>query len=283
VTEVVCCDISQYQPPVDNRYPHEWLIFRACFGGDYLDPNAARNLAWCLDARESGTIRGFTVYVVFLPGETMGILRILDQLNVPDDCVLMVDAENWNGQAYQISGDHSDELNTFATKLRVRQQGRADLVWAYGNRGPDLAIWPRKPKWLRWVVASYGGTKPDVPNMAGWQYTNGQYSVPGYPNSTPPFGRCDHNILYDPPEHDMAISDADAEKIINHLMRRQMTKDPADTFANMYRQIRASVIDQAQLADLIVSKLEAAGIGKDLTQADVTAAVRAVFADAGQA
>ena len=193
-------DVSTFQPPVNDSFNRDWLIFRVCFNGT-VDTHAQANLAWCVKARAAGKIRGFTGYVVPLPGGNDAILHSLDVLRFPHDAPVMIDAEKWGGTSYQINGDHSAEFNALAERLRKRQGGRADLVWAYGNRGPDLEVWPHKADWLGWVVASYGGTKPAVPNMIGWQYTDGEpkYDRPGAPSSTPPFGRCDHNELYQLP------------------------------------------------------------------------------------
>lgn len=235
---VVTADISSYQAVVDDRYPRDWLIFRACHG-DYLDANAARNLAWCVKARESGRLLNFSVYVVYAPGETTMILRILDRLGVPDDCVIEIDVETWRGQSYEISGDHSAELNILASKLRVRQQGRSDLVCRYGNRGDMVEVWPSAPKWIGWVVASYGGSKPtDVPNLAGWQYTDGQpqYAVTGLPSTSSPFGRCDHDVLYDPPEYNMPTADEIAKAIA-----RYVTGPDGATLAENVRYLRAKI------------------------------------------
>jgi len=186
-------DVSEFQHPVDDSFNRRWLIFRAC-DGDYVDHNVRHNLAWAVKAKASGKIDGFTVYVVYRPGKNRAILSILNSSGVPQDCVVMIDAENWGGQ---IHGDHSADINALADALRARQGGDPDLVWGYGNRGPDLTVWPHKPGWMGWVVASYGGSRPDVPNLIGWQYTDGQrqYDQAGLPAATPPFGRCDHNVL----------------------------------------------------------------------------------------
>lgn len=219
---VIACDVSEHQgKPADDTYPHDWLIFRACFGAGYTDRLAAQNLAWAVKARADGRLRGFTAYVVYLPGENAGVLAQLDRLGVPRDCPIMVDAEHWGGESYQIDGDHSPDINNLAAALRKRQGGRADLVWAYGNRGPDLAVWPSKPTWCGWLVASYGGSKPDVPNLAGWQYTNGQYTVPGLPSSSAPFGACDHNVLYQLADSGgvlMALTDQQQADLYNRVM-----------------------------------------------------------------
>lgn len=190
MTDYVSVDVSEFQQPVNDTYPHRWLSFRAC-DGSYVDRNVGLNLSWALHARSTGRIDGFTVYVVYRPFKNALILANLDRLGVPKDCVVMIDAETWGGQ---ITGDHSVELNQLADALAARQ-GSRQRVWGYGNRGDLAALWSGRPAWLGVVVASYGGSRPSVPNMVGWQYTDGQYDVPGLPSSSAPFGPCDHNVF----------------------------------------------------------------------------------------
>lgn len=204
MTTLTAVDVSEFQPPVTDAYPHRWLILRCC-DGSYVDRNLAHNLAWAVYARKTGKLDGFTVYVVYEPGQNNAILANLDGARVPADCTIMIDVESWGGK---IHGNHSGEINALARSL-AKRQGSPARVWGYANRGDYAAIWPTRPKWLGLVVASYGGSRPDSPGpgpLVGWQYTDGQYTVPGLPNSSPPFGRCDHNQLYISQEDDMSIS-----------------------------------------------------------------------------
>ncbi len=206
---MISCDISEFQPFVNDTYPHRWLILRAC-DGSYLDHKVQWNLGWAVRARTAGRLDGFSVYVVYRPGMNTAIMAHLDQLAVPRDCVLMVDAETWGGQ---ISGNQDAGLNDLANRLKTRQGGHPERVWGYGNRSDLASMWPGRPSWMKVVVASYGGSKPVVPGMIGWQYTDGQYSVPGKPSASAPFGSCDHNEIYlpvpppPPPEVDMQFTD----------------------------------------------------------------------------
>jgi hypothetical protein len=188
----VACDVSYFQPRVDDSYPHRWLILRAC-DGDFEDPNAAYNLAWCKRRATAGALDGWTLYAVYRPGKVAASLAILDRLGLAGAHV-MVDVESWQGQ---ISGDHSADIASFVQQLAARVGwGR---VWAYANRGDFASIFPRRDPRVGLVVASYGGSRPANPGpgpMVGWQYTDGQYQVPGLPSSSPPFGPCDHNELY---------------------------------------------------------------------------------------
>lgn len=188
------CDVSEFQTGVTDSYPHRWLIFRCC-DGDYLDHKVTANLAWAKRARAAGRLDGYTLYVVYRPGMNGAILNHLNGVGVPRDCHLMIDAETWGGQ---IGGNHSIELNALASSLASRQ-GNRSLVWGYANRGDYGSMWPNRPAWLGLVVASYGGSRPTSPGpgpLVGWQYTDGQWAVPGLPSSSPPFNRCDHNQLY---------------------------------------------------------------------------------------
>lgn len=206
MTGIVGCDVSEFQVPVNDSYPHRWLSFRVC-DGSYVDRNAGANLAWSEHAVASGRMDGFTVYVVYRPGMNQVILSNLDHLAVPKTCAVMIDAESWGGQ---ITGDHSAELDALANALHARQGGDPNLVWGYGNRGDIATLWSNRPSWLGFDVASYGGSQPAAPagdHLIGWQYTDGQYAVAGLPSSSAPFGPCDHNIFYI--EELMPLTDSD--------------------------------------------------------------------------
>lgn len=192
MTNHVSTDTSEFQVALNDSYPHDWVSFRVC-DGDYLDHKVRENLAWSKKAHAAGKLVGFTGYCVFRPGKNADILAHLDGVGFPKDQVVMIDAETWGGQ---ISGNQSSPLNELATHLRARQGGDADRVWGYANRGDFASMWPTRPPWMKTVVASYGGSKPDFPNLVGWQYTDGQYDVPGLPSASAPFGKCDHNVFY---------------------------------------------------------------------------------------
>lgn len=179
------CDISSYQPPVDDTYNLPWLIFRVC-DGDYLDPHAVQNAQWCWRAITSGRLQGATAYVVYRPGMNSAIMANLAR--VPTVGRVMIDIESWTGQ---IVGDHSDDIN----KLGDLIAGTGCQVWVYGNRDDLSSIAPSRRAWPV-VLASYGDTPATIANQIGWQYTNGQYASGDRPTATAPFGPCDHNELY---------------------------------------------------------------------------------------
>jgi hypothetical protein len=270
MTATFGCDISEYQPVVDDSYTRRWLSFRLCFAGR-IDNHAAANLAWCVKARAAGRIDGFTGYVVPQPGSNDAIMAAVNSLKFPADAVVMIDGEKWNGTSYQINGDHSAEFNQLAMRLRVRQGNRPDLVWAYGNRGPDLEVWPRKAPWLGWVVASYGGDQPVEKNAVGWQYTDGEpaYDHPDRPSSTPPFGRCDHNVFFKLPEgDDMPTAKEIAEAVWDlPLTDSDGKRQPASAWVKQARNLS----DPKAVAALILSKLpdDAGGLTKQQVQAAV--------------
>lgn len=186
--QTIACDVSYFQKPVDDTYPHRWLIFRCCDGG-FADPNCDRNAAWAAAAVASGRLDGWTAYVVYRPGKNQAVLK--NVAGLPAGGYVMIDVESWRGA---IKGDHSTEINQLAAELGKSRPGR---VWAYGNRSDLASIYPSRGS-LPVVVAAYSTIKPDVPHMIGWQYTDGVNAVPGLPTATKPFGPCDHNVLYLP-------------------------------------------------------------------------------------
>lgn len=198
---VFASDVSEFQPPASDAYTRNWLTFRAC-DGSYVDRNLTHNLAWATAARTASKLINFTVYAVYRPGMNSTVLGNLSHFGVPTDCVIMVDVESWSGE---IRGDHSTDITALVTALRARQDNRPDLVWCYGNKGDLASVYPHRPTWLPIVVASYGTQQPANPGpgpLAGWQYTDGAGGNPmpnGYPNSSAPFGHCDHNVIFSTP------------------------------------------------------------------------------------
>lgn len=188
-------DVSKWQNAVDDTFNRSFLVFRALAEQGGIDSKASPNLAWCVGARRTGKLTNFGVYVIPEFVAPAILVNGLDAIGVPRDCVVMIDWESWSGK---LSGDHSVRLNNLADRLRARQGGRPDLVWGYSNRG-DLNGWRTRPAWLGMIIAGYNSNDPrddGIPNVIGWQYTNGIENHTTYPSSTPPFGRCDHNVLF---------------------------------------------------------------------------------------
>lgn len=208
-------DVSKWQPAVDDSFNRSFLMFRALAEQGGIDAKAPTNLAWCVRQRgPAGKIRAAVAAVKSVLGMRVPVRLInfgvyvipefvapamlvlgLDALGVPRDCVVMIDWESWSGK---LSGDHSVRLNNLADRLRARQGGRPDLVWGYSNRG-DLNGWRTRPAWLGMIIAGYNSNDPrddGIPNVIGWQYADAVENHTSYPSSTPPFGRCDHNVLF---------------------------------------------------------------------------------------
>jgi hypothetical protein len=191
VTGTFTCDVSSYQPPVDDSYPWPWLIFRAC-DGTYRDSNFAANLAWAKKAAAAGKLAGYTVYAVYEPGvDTLGTVKAM--VGTPDDHItVMIDVESWGGK---IQGNRSADVTALWLALGT-WLGDQRRVIVYGNQNDLASLYTTRPPGVRLVVASYGSIKPNVPGQIGWQYSDGQtlYPLPaGWPRSSPPFGACDHN------------------------------------------------------------------------------------------
>lgn len=187
---VIAADISEFQPLADDSYPRRWLIFRVC-DGSYVDKHGAANLAWALRAVADGRMDGFTVYVVYRPGKNTAIMRTLAALPGWHD--VMIDVESWPDEhgLPTIIGDHSAEINDLGEEIALA----GGQPWIYGNQGDLAGIAPSRKPWPV-HVAGYGPTKPDVPNLMGWQYTNGVENHTANPSASDPFGHCDHNELY---------------------------------------------------------------------------------------
>jgi len=253
--EIIACDVSYFQLPVDNSYPHKWLIFRCCDGG-FLDPHAAQNVAWSRAAVKSGRMLGWTTYVVYRPGQNTAVLANLARVGF--DGRVMIDVESWGGQ---IRGDHSGEITVLANAIAAKA-GSA-RVWVYGNASDLAAIYPTRPAWLKVVLASWGGTnrKPDYPNLIGWQYTDGEanFNVPGLPSSTPPFGACDHNVLY--------ITET-AEGVGTEIKKPPTSEEDDDmksflaripTNPNTFWLVRGDMTERVQITAAVAKNLQASG------------------------
>lgn len=245
--DLIHVDVSEHQAETfDNTYTHQFGMFRAASEWDRPDSKAPANLAWCVKARAAGGLVNFGVYVI--PGNVPNdaVMGRLDALGVPDDCVIMMDVESWGGL---ITGDHSLQFNVLADTLRRRQSGRPDLVWGYLNPNVDLNLWPQRPVWLGFIQPAYG--KPDPPdpkglNRVGWQYCNAVLNGTTYPSSSPPFGRCDHNIMYinyPKPGADVTPDEHDALMRIDKACSLDQTHPGLPSLGAVYQTVRADTND----------------------------------------
>ena len=267
MTEIYA-DVAKFQPLLDSTYPRKFVMFRLVNEYGNIDPHAAANIATAISMRRAGKLINFGGYVN--PGHIANstMLAKIRELNFPTDAMIMLDVERWpdkdTGIAL-ISGDHSVGLNSLANTLRTRQQGRADLITAYGNRGDLGALWRSRPTWLGPVIAGYNTNDPrdEYANCAAWQYTNGIENHTAWPSSSPPFGHCDHNALFvaipTPQEEDVALTADDVNKVWDEPIEN--TLDDTGTFQTAReRLLRAQAyahdaLDTARAAQTTITKV----------------------------
>lgn len=186
----VYADVSEWQVPVDDRYPHRVLCIRSN-DGDHRDRNWAANHAWCTRRCDDGELDFFIVYFVWRRNwrETVDALR--EAVGHPHPrMVVMIDVESWGGR---IRGDQSDGINR-SHRAVADWLGDPRRVLGYGNVADLDQLWPDKPRGIRLVVAAYGHDT-DYPGQLARQYTDDQAYGDGivWPNGALPFGRCDMN------------------------------------------------------------------------------------------
>jgi hypothetical protein len=273
-TTTIYPDVSENQnQSVDDSYDRNFFMFRAVNEFGRIDFKAAKNLEWSVKARQSGKIAQFGVFVN--PGhvDNATVQQQLDDLGVPDDCVVMLDIEGWRQDdgSFLITGDHSDTFNELAPAIRQRQGNRLDLVWVYGNRGDLSSLWPDRSADLSVILASYSDTpNKDGLTVVGWQYTNGTENHTDMDSASDPFGACDHNILFvEIPlaaghahpliqeEEEDDLSQQDVDNINGHVnavgtkvdaLSAATNKAIADAFAAYRLQARADMLEQANKA-----------------------------------
>lgn len=239
MTQTVACDVSEFQVPVNDAYPHEWLIFRIC-DGTYRDQHFVTNYAWSRQAAKSGDLAGYSGYCVFRPGVDVHGTAAAMLGKIDAHVTVMIDVESWGGQ---IHGDHSAEITALAERFAALL-GDKRRVLAYGNQGDLASIYPHRPPWLKLVVAGYGSVQPSVPNMIGWQYSDGQdkWAVPvGLSRSSAPFGRCDHNVF-----PGLAPADLAAALGVG-------TRDPMEDVMAMYKDKAAFEASLKQIVETAVN------------------------------
>lgn len=271
-------DVSEHQGrPIDSSYDLPFFMFRLVNEFGNIDALAPENLRRSVAMRQQGKLVNFGGYCNPGHASNASFLAAISQLGFPHDAVLMLDAEPWpqpNGQPL-ISGDHSGVFNELATKLRARQGGRADLAWGYLSYF-GTALWTQRPAWLGMITPWYQRSvkPPDYGHMIGWQYTDGAPGKNGTAarESTPPFGRVDHNVMfidYPTPGGDMAL-DADTKAYFD----RQFDEQQAQISA-LKTQLFAGLATQDQVHSLAVQSAARDG-------GDPTAVAEAVVARIGQ-
>lgn len=182
MVDTLFADVSYYQDPVDDSYPHPWFSFRSN-DGTFQDPNFWTNYAWACGAVDSGQIVGFHVYYVDR-GDSASADTHWDMITAaggphPMQATL-IDVETWGGE---MSGNHSGALNSAREKLIGRYGGNRARVFAYANEGDRNELWPDYGD-TKWIIANYS-TCPDLPDMIAHQYSSSE--------PCDPFGPCDGN------------------------------------------------------------------------------------------
>lgn len=173
MTDVLWCDISEFQTPVDDSYPYRWLSFRSN-DGTYRDPVFQQNLAWCKAKADAGQLDGFFVYCVSEPGEDWAGTLMSAVGEAHPLMAVMIDVESWGGR---ITGDQSADLN--AGRARIGSWlGNAARVVGYGNAGDLESLWPGRGD-TGIIYANYDGN-PGFPGAFAHQYSS--------TGNVPPFG-----------------------------------------------------------------------------------------------
>lgn len=195
MTDTFFCDISYFQVPVDNNYPHPILSFRLDWGSG-IDNNARANWAYC---EGSTRIKVAIAYVVFKPGQAHAIFDRVKAFfggKAPAKLTVMVDMES--GSQFAGPGNHSTEANELVELFAI-WLGSRKRVLGYANHYDWQSNWPAAPAWLKRFTAAYGTTDPGT---FGWQYYGGvatNPSPPGYPRQCAPFGsNVDLNVIHQP-------------------------------------------------------------------------------------
>lgn len=186
---VIWADISEWQVPVDDTYPHPVLAIRSNDGG-YRDKKWNENYSWARRTLDAGRLNLLIVYLVYRPDWKQTAQTHIDMIGAPHPrMVTMIDVESWGGE---ITGDHSDGINRLYWRL-ADWLGNPRRVIGYGNRSDLDSLWPIKPPGVRLVVASYGSI-PRYPGMIAHQYADNEVIAP--------FGACDANSAndYDDPD-----------------------------------------------------------------------------------
>jgi hypothetical protein len=189
-TDTIYADVSEWQVPVDDRYPYRVICTRAN-DGTHRDKNWSINYPWCTRRADVGALDFFIVYFVWRPNWAQTVDTLKAMVGLPHArMAVMIDVENWGGQ---ITGDQSAGING-AYRSIGEWLANPSRVIGYGNVADLNRLWPDKPTGVRVVVAGYG-SNPEYPGKVAHQYTNGKGFGNGstLPDGCPPFGSCDMN------------------------------------------------------------------------------------------
>lgn len=180
MADTLFADVSEFQVPVNDTYPHQFLSIRSN-DGTYRDKHFAANLAWAKQACQRKKLTGFIVYFVWEPNWQETLQTLFEVVGTPHPAMaIMIDVESWGGR---IAGDHSDAINASREKIIQWLGGNRARVIGYGNAGDLQSIWPDR-KDAHIILANYGANPP-FPGKIAHQFSD------HYP--TAPFGNCDIN------------------------------------------------------------------------------------------
>ncbi len=183
-------DVSYYQVPVDDSYPHAIFSFRSN-DGTFEDPHFAHNYRWAVRKADAGELACFIVYFYWRRNwsdcvETMR--EMVEAEGGPHErMIAMIDVESGGNPR----GDQSGPLNATHAELAAWLGDPARVI-GYANRGDFVDMWNSRPAGLRMIGAGYG-RNPNLPGQIAHQYTDGQGFGDGMPEGAPPFGDCDMN------------------------------------------------------------------------------------------
>lgn len=192
--DTLFADVSYFQAPVDDSYPHAVLSFRSN-DGTFRDPNFAHNYRWAAQAADEGRLACFIVYFYWRRNwsDCCEVMReMVECAGGPHPkMIAMIDVESGGNPG----GDQSAGINCAYWDL-AQWLGDPRRVIGYANSGDFHSMWRVRPDGLRVIAAGYGRV-PDLPGQLAHQYTDGQgYGEGGMPEGAPPFGNCDMNVAY---------------------------------------------------------------------------------------
>src|SRR5262245_16826762 len=148
MTDTLYCDVSEWQVPVDDSYPHPVLCIRSN-DGTYKDKDWQPNYSWCKARCGTGQLVFFIVYFVWRPNWQDAVDTLKFQVGQPHPkMAVMLDVESWGGQ---ISGNQSGGINA-AFDAIADWLGDRRRVIGYGNQGDLDSLWPQRPEGVRLVV-----------------------------------------------------------------------------------------------------------------------------------
>jgi hypothetical protein len=172
-------DISEFQVPVNDHYPHGFIVFRSN-DGTYSDHHFSANLAWAKSAVARGKLWGFGVYYFYRPGAN-GAGVLMSRVGSPHPkMIAMIDVEGAGGQ---VSGNQSGTINREYNAL-AHWLGNPKRVIGYGNTSDLNGLWPQKPPGIKLIVAAYG-SNPGYHGKFAHQFTDHA--------AVAPFGPSDFN------------------------------------------------------------------------------------------